>query len=117
MTRLNQLQQRRCVSELGETLIVRVVEGVKTLVDPCDESTAVHVPTGRRARLVDFHFHNQDSALGRHPLTVVFSVGDAVGFAAVSCAGCTVMLNDLPNGQKVDVLPCAQAAAAYATVY
>ena len=100
----------------GETLIVRDREGRKVLTDPTDESFIVMLRPGRRARLVDFSFHAKDAALGRHPLTKVFAQGHLVGFASVSNVSCAVLLQDLRDGQKVDVLPLSEPAAAYAVL-
>ncbi len=63
----------RTVSEHGGTLIVRVVNGVSALVDPCDEETVVQVQSGRRARLVRFSFCGLVRPSGRDTLTAVLN--------------------------------------------
>lgn len=106
----------RSVNDYGETIVVRVVDGVKTLVDPCDQTTAVVVPTGRRARLIRFIFSGHGVPCGRDTLTAVFQSDLGIGFASVGYPNFSVLLRDLPEGQVVDVLPAADAAAAYAVL-
>ena len=113
---VNSRQQSRLVSEHGETLVVRVINGVSALVDPCDEYTAVHVPSGRHARLVNYNFNGLLHTCGRDALTVIFHVSCCLGFAKVGHPNLRVLLWDLPEGQVVDVLPATEPAVIYATL-
>ena len=106
----------RSVSDHGETLVVRVLNGCKALVDPCDKATAVVVPSGRRARLVRFNFSGLYRPNGRDTLTEVLQCEAGLGFSAVGFSSLNVLLRDLSEGQVVDVLPAGDSAAAYAVV-
>jgi hypothetical protein len=105
---------RRTASPYGETLVVKVVNGAKPLTDPLEDSTVVELTSGRRARLVRFNFAGLSAPLGRDTLTSVFLSDAGLGFASVGFPNFSVLLRDLSEGQVVDVLPAADAAAAYA---
>lgn len=111
----SQLSYRR-VNDDGEILIVRLVEGVKALVDPIDDDTAVVVPTGRRANLICFRFDGEAAHFGRDTKTVTSRFGNCFGFAAVGDPDVYVLLQELPEDQVVDILPDTEAAAVYAVV-
>jgi hypothetical protein len=106
----------RFASEYGETLIVRVIEGVKALVDPCDEGTVIHVQSGRSARLVSFSFSGLCRLSGRDVNTTVTRSDAGLGFVSVVSVNFRVLLRDLSEGQFVDILPASDTAAAYAVL-
>jgi hypothetical protein len=103
----------RIVDRDGEILIVRDFNGVNTLTDPITEDIVV-VPTGRMARLVRFDFSGSARSFGRDPLTRVIHTaprnGCDLGFATVRLPRYAVHLQDLSDGQIVDVLPAAENA-------
>ena len=105
-------QTLRTVSDHGETLVVRKVQGVNTLTDICNENQTVGVPLGRKAKLVRFSFGI--SVAGRDALTVVSNRLGKIGFASVERSSLVVLLEQLSEGQLVDVLPAAEPCFAYA---
>lgn len=111
------LQQQRPVDDHGETLVVWEHEGVKALVDPCDHNVSVVVPAGRRAKLVRFSFCGLSPAYGRDAHVVVFNNGSGPGFALDRHPSFKVYLEELSQGQLVDVFPAAEPAAIYAVVH
>ena len=113
---MQNILSERVVSQHGETLVVRVIQGVKALVDPCDEGTVVYVNSGRRALLVRFSFSGSSRPCGRDTLTKVFCSDAGLGFASVGFSIIRVLLRDLPEGQFVDILPVADPAYAYAAL-
>lgn len=109
------VMQTRQVSDFGETLVVRNIGGINTLTDSCDKGVAVVVPAGRHARLVGFG--QQLGLRDRDILTIVRVLGNSrIGFDVVKLAGLRVLLVDLAEGQRVDVLPTAEPAVAHAAL-
>ena len=102
----------RYASDAGETLIVKDLFGINALVDPTDDTVAVIVPAGRRADLIRFGNcpHSRDFR------TIVATVNSCLGFAPVQCPEFIVFLQDLSEGQLVDILPAADAAPVYAAL-
>ncbi len=107
----------RSVDDHGEILIVRSFNGLNALVDPIFQDVVVFVPNGRRARLVEFQFPSVGRFCGRDPEVVVSRIcGGAVGFRFI-CHDLHVLLQELSEGQRVDVMPAADPAHAYAPVF
>lgn len=102
----------RHVSDFGETLVVRDLGGSKALTDPVDENVTVFVPVGRLACLVGFTFG--ESCYGRDSHVVVFKNSDRLGFFLAGCPQVRVLLQDLVEGQHVDVFPAVEPSAVYA---
>ncbi len=113
----NQLtRQTRYVSDYGETLIVRDICGVKALTDPCNEGLSVVVPNGRYAKLICYSFSGISNSGDRDHHVRVISSSNGICFASVKHPQLRITLQELTSGQKVDVLPAADAAPAYAVV-
>lgn len=106
------LLQCRHVSDFGETLVVRDRCGGKVLTDPLDENVTVFVPVGRLACLVGYTFGG--SCYGRDSHVVVFKNSDRLGFFLAGRPQVRVLLQDLVEGQHVDVFPAVEPAAVYA---
>jgi hypothetical protein len=106
----------RYVSDFGETLVVRDHFGTKVLTDPIDEFLAVVVPTGRRAKLICLTFGEPARFCERDAHVIVTNSGRGLGFASVRYPELCVFLQDLPDGQRVDVLPTVEPAVAYAAI-
>lgn len=106
----------RYVSDCGETLVVRDHFGVKVLADPADDTVTVFVPVGRRANLVRFTFGEPGRSCNRDAHVIVIKSDRHIGFAWVRHLASRVFLQDLSEGQLVDVLPAAEPAVAYAAI-
>jgi hypothetical protein len=106
----------RIVSDFGETLVVRTQFGKKVLVDPVDETVTVAVPTGRRAKLIRFSFNGSACSRSRDSHVIVIRNNCRLGFASLVQPQLRVFLQDLIEGQQVDVFPVAEPAAVYAAL-
>lgn len=106
-------RQIRLVSDFGETLIVRFLNGSNALVDPCDQSVVVEVPVGRRAKLVRYPLAN---VANRDAYVLVTRGSAGLGFVSAKYPLYRVLLDELCPGQLVDILPTAEPAAAYAAL-
>ena len=106
----------RPVDDHGETLEVGFSNGLKVLVDPCFKQTTVVVPSGRRAKIVCYSFSGRLSSCGRDAHVVVQNSFVGLGFTLVGRPELFVLLQDLSEGQRIDVLPAAEPASAYAVV-
>ena len=113
----NQLLRRiRLVNNDGETLVVRIINGLKALTDPIQGGLSVIVPTGRRADLVCFCLLGHDCHRGRDSQTLTSKYGNEFCFADLVSPRIYVLLQDLAEGQIVDILPNIDEAAMYAVV-
>lgn len=106
----------RLASQDGETLFVRQLRGVKVLTDACNEQQVVIVPHGRLAKLICFAFCGLPGAYARDAHVAVNDHQGGIAFASVRYPGVRVFLHELLEGQRVDILPAVDAAAAYAVV-
>ncbi len=98
----------RPVSDSGETLIVRTFFGRKVLTDPCRPNTVVLLEVGRVARLVRLPAELQvRHGIQGYALTQysVLALKDGCRYGFVSNLGGRIHLQDLPEGQMVDVYP------------
>jgi len=107
------IQESRLVSDFGETLIVGKSNGVNALVDPCDQEVAVLVPVGRRANLIRFSLYGLPGR-DAHMLVTKDEIG--LSFTYVRNSNARVYLHELSEGQRVDILPSAEPAFAYAAL-
>jgi len=113
MRQLCQTLKTRHVSDFGETLVVRFINGSNAMVDPCDQEVVVEVPVGRRANLVRFALAG---AARRDAHMLVTRGPDGLGFVSAKYPRLRVNLDELCPGQIVDILPTAEPAAAYAVL-
>jgi hypothetical protein len=106
----------RLASQDGEILIVRRLRGINVLADACNERQEVIVPHGRMAKLICFAFCGLPGTYGRDAHVAVNHHQGGIAFASVRYPSVKVFLHELIEGQRVDILPAADAAAAYAVV-
>jgi hypothetical protein len=103
----------RYVTDRGETLVVCERLGCKSLADPTNMGVSVIVPSGRRAKLVNFRFGG--NAGQRDVDVIVVRADGGMEFRAVSTLR-RIRLSDLSQGQLVDVLPANDPCYFFAVV-